>query len=155
MPTTRIPPSLLEIHEYEGPGFQALVNFPNWRVALLNFTTELIPERIDEIQRHNETDEVFILLKGRCILFLGEGDDPATSFFAQDLEPFHLYNVRRGAWHTHALSVDAKVLIVENQNTSPANSPRVKLTADQRNQIIGLCHQLWGDEVFDPIHRLS
>jgi hypothetical protein len=155
MDPAKIPPSLLEIHEYDGPGFQALVNAPNWRVALLNFTSESIPERIDEIQRHNETDEVFILLKGRCILFLGEGDDSAASFFAQDLEPFRLYNVRRGAWHTHALSADAKVLIVENQNTSPANSPRLKLTANQRNQIIALSHQIWGDEVFDPIRRLT
>ena len=143
-----IPPSLLEIHEYHGQGYQPLVNSHIWRVALLNFTPNLIPDRIDEIQRHNETDEVFILLRGRCILFLGEGNDSVTRFYAQDLEPFRLYNIKRRVWHTHVLSPDAKVLIVENQNTSPANSPRLNLTASQRREIISLAHQMWGDDLY-------
>lgn len=138
-----IPSSLLEIHETQNPGFHPLVDSDQWRVALLNFEPALSPERLSEFQRHNETDEVFVLLSGRCILFLGEGEDAVTQVFALDLEPFKLYNVCRRAWHTHALSADAKVLIVENRNTSRTNSPRIKITLEQHAEILRLTRQVW------------
>jgi len=140
-----VPSSLLEIHEIQNqnPGFHPLVDSDQWRVALLNFEPALSPERLSEFQRHNETDEVFVLLSGRCILFLGEGEDAVTQVFALDLEPFKLYKVCRQAWHTHALNADAKLLIVENRSTSRANSPRIKITPEQREEILYLTRQVW------------
>ncbi|HMN00888.1 MAG TPA: hypothetical protein PKC99_17935 [Anaerolineales bacterium] len=137
------PSSLLEVHETQTAGFHPLVDSDQWRVALLNFEPTLSPEHLSEFQRHNETDEVFVLLSGRCILFLGEGEDAVTQVFALDLEPFKLYNVCRRAWHTHALSADAKLLIVENRNTSRVNSPRIKITPEQREEILHLTRQAW------------
>lgn len=144
-----IPPSLLEIHQYSGTGFQPLVDYGAWRVALLNAASL---EQVVEFQRHNETDEVFVLLQGRCLLFLGEGGEQVTQIYARDMLPFHLYNVRRGAWHAHCLTPDAKVLIVENCDTSPANSPRLPLTGGQRRDIDALIRQAWGNEVPAPRH---
>jgi hypothetical protein len=135
--------SLLEVYETQAPGFHPLVDSDQWRAALLNFEPALAPEHLSEFQRHNETDEVFVLLSGRCILFLGEGEDAVMQVFAQDLQPFKLYNVRRRAWHTHALSADAKLLIVENRNTSPLNSPRIEITSEQREDILRLTRQVW------------
>ncbi|HRJ55753.1 MAG: hypothetical protein KPEEDBHJ_00109 [Anaerolineales bacterium] len=143
--TYQIPATLLEIHESHLPGFKPLVDSDDWRVALLNFEPALTPQRLSEFQRHNETDEVFVLLSGRCILFLGEGEDAVTQVFALDLEPFKLYNVCRRAWHAHALSENAKLLIVENRNTSRANSPRTKMTPEQHAEILSLTRQIWGD----------
>lgn len=137
------PSSLLEVHETQTTGFHPLVDSDQWRVALLNFEPALAPERLSEFQRHNETDEVFVLLSGRCILFLAEGEDTVSQIFPQDLEPFKLYNVRRRAWHTHALSADAKLLIVENRNTSRVNSPRIKMTPEQREEVLHLTRQVW------------
>lgn len=145
MKTPPIPPTLLEIRASQNPGFQPLVDSHTWRVALLNFTPELTPDRIGEFQRHDESDELFILLRGRCILFIGEGRDSVTQLFAQKMEPFYLYNVKSGAWHTHVLSPDAKVLIIENRNTSRANSPHLELTADQCAEIHLRTRLLWGD----------
>ena len=47
------------------------------------------------MQRHNETDEVFVLLCGRCILFIGEGDEKVKAVHAQDMQPFKIYNVKK------------------------------------------------------------
>ena len=44
---------------------------------------------------------------------------------AVELEPGVIYNVRRGAWHTHATGPDASVLIVENADVSPENSDHI------------------------------
>ena len=43
------------------------------------------------------------------------------------LEPGKIYNVKKGVWHTHTLSQDAKVLVVENRDTTYDNSPFTSL----------------------------
>ena len=68
-----IPKTLLEIRSYTGEGYLPLIDFGAWRVAILRYIDELLPERLTHMQRHDETDEVFVLLAGRCILYLGEG----------------------------------------------------------------------------------
>jgi len=135
--------TLLEVREYAGEGYQPLIDFEAWRVAILRFHPELLPHNLDTMQRHDETDEVFVLLTGRCILFLGEGTDEVAGIFAQDMEPLKLYNVKRGAWHTHTLSDDASVLIVENRDTTLDNSPRVALNDQQRAELVRLTNALW------------
>jgi hypothetical protein len=139
--------SLLQVTEYTGIGYQPLIDFANWRVAILRYHDELLPHNIAAAQRHDETDEVFVLLTGRCILFIGEGHDTLTAIHAEDMQPLKLYNVRQSAWHTHTLSRDATVLIVENRDTVEANSPQILLTAAQREQIIQLTQILWKDTV--------
>ena len=138
-----IPETLLEIRSYTGEGYRPLIDFGAWRVAILRYIDELLPERLTHMQRHDETDEVFVLLAGRCILYLGEGGDRVDAIRAIDMEPLKLYNVKRSAWHTHTLSEDATVLIVENCDTAPANSPQVPLEPAQRAQVVRLAQTLW------------
>ena len=135
--------NMLEVSEYSGEGYMPLVDFDAWRVAVLNFIDELLPERLVTMQRHNDTDEVFVLLKGRCILFLGSGDEMVSEVYAEDLRPLKFYNVKKGCWHTHTLSEDAAILIVENRDTTSENSPMIDLSAAQRRELVKLTHQLW------------
>jgi hypothetical protein len=135
--------SLLEVREYTDAGYRPLVDYEAWRVAILNYDDELLPQNITRIQRHDETDEVFVLLRGRCILFIGEGEESVTAVFAQDMEPLKIYNVKRGVWHTHTLSEDAMVLIIENKDTTYDNSPFCPLDEAQRRQLVGLTRGLW------------
>ncbi|MCP4142227.1 MAG: hypothetical protein GY755_18460 [Chloroflexi bacterium] len=122
---------LVEISEYTGEGYRPLVDYGEWRVAILRYVDDLRPENIKTLERHNETDEVFVLLEGRCILFVGDGDklEPV------DMKPHKLYNVKKGVYHTHALSEDAIVLVVENRDTGGGNSDRVSLTEAQRERL--------------------
>jgi len=135
--------SLLQVHQYTGTGFMPLIDYGEWRVAILRYADELLPNNIDSMQRHDDTDEVFVLLTGRCILFIGVGDEHVSAIKAQDMEPLKLYNVKRSCWHTHTLSQDATVLIVENRDTTIHNSPQASLDATQRNQLIELTRDLW------------
>jgi hypothetical protein len=135
--------TLLEIREHNQAGYKPLVDYANWRVAILNFSEELRPENITALQRHNETDEVFVLLRGRCILFIGEGDGTVATIYGQDMIPHTLYNVKKKVWHSHTLSEDAMVLIVENRDTTYDNSPFSPLTGDQRKYLMTLTSELW------------
>ena len=135
--------SLLQVLEYAGDGYQPLVDFANWRVAVLRYHVELLPDNIAKAQRHDETDEVFLLLAGRCILFVGEGRGGVLDIHAVDMQPLKLYNVKQSTWHTHTLSEDATVLIVENRDTTSSNSPEIDLTEAQRARIVELTQNLW------------
>ena len=134
---------LLEIRDYDKSGYSPVVDYEKWRVAILNFSEDLLPENITAMQRHNETDEVFVLLRGRCILFIGNGYEKITDIHAENMQPFRIYNVKKSVWHTHTLSRDAKALIVENQNTSYDNSPFCPLTGGQRKNINDMTVSLW------------
>jgi mannose-6-phosphate isomerase-like protein (cupin superfamily) len=137
--------ALLDIHEHTAHGYKPLVDFEHWRVAVLNFSPDLLPENLTRMQRHNETDEVFVLLAGRCILFVGEGQDAVTQIHAEDLQPGRVYNVKQAVWHTHTLSRDARVLVVENRDTTYDNSPFTPLRVEQHHELVALTATLWGN----------
>jgi ureidoglycolate hydrolase len=138
-----LPESLIEIREHNGPDYKPLVDYQNWRVAIINYTSDLTPDKINRMQKHTETDEVFVLMTGRCILFIGEGEEAVTKVHAVDMEPYKLYNVKRGVWHSHTFSEDARVLIVENRDTVVENSPFVPLSENQCREVVELTKTLW------------
>jgi hypothetical protein len=138
--------SLLEICDYTGEGYRPLIDYGAWRVAILRYIDELLPQNIGKLQRHDETDEVFVLLGGRCLLFIAEGTDRVGEIHAQDMQPLKLYNIKRGAWHTHTLDDHATVLIIENRDTDPGNSPEIELEAAQRACLVQLTQQTWNSE---------
>ena len=139
-------PELLSVHEYTGRGYLPLIDFEEWRVAILRFDTGLLPENIRNMQQHNETDEVFVLLEGRCILFIGEGDaESIDTLHAVDMEPLKLYNVRQSTWHNHTLSEDASVLIIENRDTSLNNSPIISISSEQQKQLVRMTSMHWSE----------
>ncbi|RLD05752.1 MAG: hypothetical protein DRI56_08965 [Chloroflexota bacterium] len=134
---------LLEIHQNFEKGYHSHIDYGEWRVATLCYIDELAPENIETIERHNETDEVFVLLQGHCILFIGEGDNEITAIHPADMEPQKLYNVKKGVYHTHTLSRDALLLIIENRDTSLANSDSLRLKNKDRQQLLEAVKTLW------------
>jgi hypothetical protein len=114
--------NLLEMHEYLGEGYKPLIDFNCWRVAVLRYLDELRPDHISYFERHNETDEVFVLLQGQAVLFMGQGEDTVDEMIPYVMKPGVFYNVKCGAWHTVALSRDATILLVENRDTARENS---------------------------------
>jgi ureidoglycolate hydrolase len=135
--------TLLKVDTFEGIGYQPIVDYESWRVAILRYHEELLPENITHMQRHDETDEVFVLLEGHCILLIGEGDEEIDHIHAVDMQPFLIYNVKCGCWHSHTLSRDARLLIVENHDTSDINSPKSKLSKQHCDFIKNETRSLW------------
>ncbi len=120
----RVEHRLVEILEYHEIGYAPVLNDRGFRVAVLNYHPELLMENISNFQKHMETDEVFVLLQGDCTLFLAE-DETISTIHGIKMEPLKIYNVKKGTYHTHTLSRDGKVLIVEADDTCDENSPKV------------------------------
>lgn len=127
---------ILEVIEYTGEGYKPLIDCNGWRVAYLRYLDELYPTRIEKLERHMETDEVFVLLEGRVTLLMAGNDAAASTLETVPMQPLKLYNVRKGAWHGVILSRDATILLVENTNTSCDNSEYFTLNESMRKTLL-------------------
>ncbi|MBR2611898.1 MAG: cupin [Clostridia bacterium] len=112
--------NLLETYEYDGVGYHRGIEFESWTVAVLNYAERF--DKIEKLERHNLTDEVFILVEGEATLILGE------EMTCVPMVKNKMYNVKAGAWHNVKVSHDAKIIIVENANTSKENTEYLPVT---------------------------
>lgn len=126
----------IEVKEYTNPGYAPVIDYETWRVAVLNDIDELEISNLKTMQKHLLSDEVFVLLKGSCTLFSGGSGNSIGNITATTLEPLKMYNVKAGVWHTHTLTKDSSVLIIENQNTCDDNSPTAYMTKEQIKQLL-------------------
>ena len=118
----------IEITDYQGTGFQTMVQFGSWRIAMASPSDEQAGQPVTCLSRHLETDEVFVLLQGNCTLITGGCLDTVTDVAKIPMEPLKLYNVRKGTWHNRILFPGSRVLIVENAETGDFNSETVTLS---------------------------
>ncbi|MBP1754804.1 MAG: hypothetical protein H6Q59_1202 [Firmicutes bacterium] len=128
----------IDVTSYQGEGYLPMIDFETWRVAILRYCEELEVQNLATMQKHNETDEVFVLLEGNCTLFTGGKGEAIHDVDAIAMKPLQLYNVKQGTWHTHTLDHAATVLIVENRNTSDMNSPTQSLSKEQITELRSL-----------------
>ena len=111
----------LDILEYTGEDYARVVRGARWTVAALNYAPRFDERNIVDLERHNVTDETFVLLSGSATLIVGEDAERIQ------MEPLKIYNVRAGAWHNIFVSPDARVLVVENADTSKDNTEYLDL----------------------------
>lgn len=112
-------PDGLEIREFSGRGFKRVHVFNAWSLAFLTQDDEYTHNTY--IERHMETDEVFVLLKGKATLYIGEDREPVA------MEINKLYNVTAGTWHNIVCDEDASVLVIENSDTDKTNTEYIDL----------------------------
>lgn len=112
----------LEIIQYTDEGYQVLVRYEAWRVAVISYAERFDRTHFSQMERHHLTDEVFVLLQGSAELILGGDGGVPTALHLVDMEQGRLYNVKRDVWHHIFVSRDAHVLVVENENTGRDNT---------------------------------
>ena len=77
------------------------------------------------MKRHNESDEVFVLVKGRATLVIG--DVGRQEYIMTELKKGISYCVPAGTWHYLAVSEDALVFVTENSQVSAENTDTVSV----------------------------
>ena len=122
---------MIDIYAYDEAGYQKLFSFQSWRIAILNYTAELKPHQITYFEAHNETDEAFVLLEGKAIIYYLDNNDIKHIV----LEKNKVYNVKKDVYHTHVLSKDCKLLIIEEESTNYHNSHRIYIGEKEQYQL--------------------
>lgn len=131
----------IQIFSMPETDYEPIIDYKTWRVAVLKYCPNTRPENIKTMQKHDFTDEVFVLLSGNCILYsAGNGECPGQ-LQAIHLEPDRVYNIPSGYWHNHTLDEGAAVLIVENQDTCDDNSPILPISEEQKAELFRLYNE--------------
>lgn len=125
----------IEITNFPNTDYMPLVDYEGWRVAVLASCANTTPEKIQTMQKHDYTDEVFVLVRGNAILITAGNGHKPEGITLHKMEPYKTYNIKKGFWHNHVLDEDGIVLIVENSNTCDENSPIMSLTNIQMEDL--------------------
>lgn len=120
--------NLIEIKGFEGQGYRPLVSYGKWRVAALRYLDEIAPDRINSMERHTATDEVFLLVTGIGMLALGGNQTMVDEIQTIVMKIGEVYNIKKDSWHNIILSEDAHVIVVENDDTGDDNTEHCQLS---------------------------
>ena len=118
-------------YAFEGEGLTRVFENEKWMVGIKNWKPMNDIANIDNLERHNETDELFILLNGRCTLLYANETADGLDIQAVEMEPLKVYNIPRTLWHNTVTRKDTKLALIEDSSTGSANSDVLSLTEAQ------------------------
>lgn len=128
----QVPSKLVEEASYFDEGYKPILDFHGWRVAVLRDIEDVRPEAVTRVERHRETNEVFILTEGQADLIIVDGGDQLSdTIYVFPMELNVAYNIQDGVWHHCVLSEDAHIILFERTNTSAENSDYAALSPAQ------------------------
>src|SRR4030042_4853290 len=115
--------------------FQPVIQTGEWRVAVLRQCAKVMPGDIQRIERHNETDEVFILTIGKADLIIVEEAGNKQHPHVIPMQLNVAYNIKKSVWHHVNLSEDGHIFLFEKANTSTENSDYKMLDPEIQEEI--------------------
>jgi ureidoglycolate hydrolase len=130
-----IPGALLEVGMSFEQKYRPVLDFHGWRVAMLRYFDAVAPETFHRVERHRETNEVFILTAGQADLIVFAGDAQPTTPHVFPMELHIAYNIRQAVWHHVAMSPDAHIVLFERTDTTLENSDYAELPPELIQQI--------------------
>ena len=127
-------------YAFEGEGLTRVFENEKWMVGIKNWKPMNDIANINNLERHNETDELFILLNGQCTLLFANETADGLDIQAVEMEPMKVYNIPRTLWHNTVTRKDTKLALIEDSSTGSANSDNLDLTEEQIKRV----HELLG-----------
>lgn len=128
----------IAMYEYAQEGMQRVFENEKWMVGIKNWKPANDITGIDCLERHNETDELFVLVAGSCTLIYANETDEGIRFGAVKMEPQKVYNIPAALWHNTVTQKDTKMILIEDSNTSMENSDILSLNEEQIKTIRSL-----------------
>ena len=117
--------------DFSGEGMNRVYENQKWMVGIKNWKPANDISGIDCLERHNETDELFILLAGACTLIYANKNGEQLDIQAVKMEPFKVYNITASLWHNTVTRKDTKLALIEDSSTGSSNSEIMHLDAAQ------------------------
>ena len=118
-------------YEFNGEGMQRVFENEKWTVGIKNWKPANDVTGIDCLERHNKTDELFVLVEGSCTLVYANETEGGLEFGAVKMEKDKVYNIPATLWHNTITCKDTKMILIEDSNTSRENSDILNLTEAQ------------------------
>lgn len=122
-------------YSYELEGLIRVYENYKWMVGIKNWKPANDIEGINCLERHNESDELFVLLSGKCVLIYANDVNGELVIEAVDMEPMKVYNIPAVLWHNTVTQKGTKLLLVEDSSTGMDNSDLRILSEEQIEMI--------------------
>lgn len=121
-------------YEFSGAGMTRVYENEKWMVGIKNWKPANDITGIDCLERHNLTDELFVLIEGECTLVYANETDKGLEFGAVAMVPNKVYNIPATLWHNTITKSNTKMVLIEDPSTSMENSDLHNL--DEKELII-------------------
>ena len=125
-------------YEFAGEGMQRVFENEKWTVGIKNWKPANDITGIDMLERHNKTDELFVLVAGACTPISAEETEGGMKFSKVVMEPNKVYNIPATLWHNTITRRDTKMILIEDSNTSMDNSDIYPLKPEEIAEIQAL-----------------
>ena len=125
-------------YEYAGEGMHRVFENEKWTVGIKNWKPANDITGIDCLERHNLTDELFVLVEGSCTLIFANETEAGLQFEAVKMEQDKVYNIPATLWHNTVTCKDTKMILIEDSSTSNENSDVLSLTPGQIEEVRAL-----------------
>ena len=103
-----------------GKGFETAFEGCGFKCAFITASPQYASGKVEEMKCHLDSDEVFVLLRGKAVLLTKDKEDaPCCSTL---LSPDTAYNITQGTWHYLAVSADALVFVAESGTMKKENT---------------------------------
>ncbi len=114
-------------------GFKRIYENENWTVALKNAGESNRRDHVNCLERHNCSDEIFILLTGSAVMMEGEVSNKTVVGIKEEMMELNkLYLIPQGVWHNTYMMEGARFVIIENCDTSYENTDVVEFVDIKR-----------------------
>ena len=121
----------IKCYDYKSEGMNRVYENEKWTVGLKNWKAANDILGIDCLERHNQTDEIFVLLSGECTLIFANETSDGLDLDAVKMEPYKVYNIPAALWHNTVTQKDTKLVLIEDSSTSMDNSDILPLNEEQ------------------------
>jgi hypothetical protein len=130
-----VPARLVEIGRSFEQAYRPVLAFDGWKVAMLRYFEPFDATGLQRVERHWNTNEVFILTAGEADLIIFDGDDTPTTPYIVQMEPHVAYNVATSVWHHVIMSPDAHIVLFEREETGDATTDFAALDASTLEEL--------------------
>lgn len=122
---------LINEFSFSGEGMTRVYDNNNWTVGIKNWKPANDISGIDCLERHNLTDELFVLLDGSCTLIYANESEQGLLIEKIRMEAGKVYSIPASLWHNTITEKNTKLILIENSSTSMENSDIFELSKEQ------------------------
>lgn len=122
-------------YEYNGEGMTRVYENEKWMIGIKNWKPANDISQLNCLERHNETDELFVLLAGGCTLIIGHEKNGEMELEKVEMEPMKVYNIPKSLWHNTITQKKTKMILMEDVSTSMKNSEIYNLSEEEIKEV--------------------
>lgn len=118
-------------------GFSPFYLTEDYQIAQLNYTADQDIDRICDMEVHRNTDELFILTKGKALI-IASSDKGDSGIQYISLCPGHIYIVPKNIYHNIVMEPGTEVIIFEKAGTHEEKREQILISSSDLKKLQGV-----------------